>query len=238
MVDELINPVYAFIITIAVGLAGFIAAQFWNARNRKDKQTSDKLVSVAEVEKLAREKVTSERNLARELAEENRKVAMEVRSEGREYINQVIGTMKQDVELARSLIVSRLEVMDLKMQQKMAVSAMEIKNMKNDIARAQKALEFIQTMAYGPDAKSEPAYLTGEEETELHRGEAGKGVFSERGIPDGGIITDYDLGVENKIKEDKIKEDKIKEDKIKEDKIKEDKIIDKPKRVRKKKGVK
>ena len=55
-------------------------------------------------------------------------------------------------------------------------------------------------MAYGSDAKSEPAYLLGEEETETHKEKAGKGVFSEKGVPNEGIITDYDLEQEEKKK--------------------------------------
>ena len=107
---------------------------------------------------ISSERELGERELAKELAEQNKIIALEVREEGREYITQVISIMKQDIELARSLITSKIEVLDLKMQQRIEMNELELRNMKHDIARAQKALEFIQTMTYGSDAKSEPAY--------------------------------------------------------------------------------
>ena len=53
-------------------------------------------------------------------------------------------------------------------------------NEKDERARMQKSIEFLQTMAWGADAKSIPPYMLGQEQTQEHRDEADVGAFFDR----------------------------------------------------------
>ena len=130
-----------------------------------------------DVERTAREKATAERGLARELAEHSERVALDVKQSMKDHISQLISTLKQDIELQRTLTYAKIDVMDIKIQQTKIDMAEHIKEEKDERVRMQRSIEFLQTMAWGESAKSVPAYMTGEIETQEHKEEPGVGVF-------------------------------------------------------------
>ena len=123
MMDDILTILLSIIIVIVISIGLFTFFKLRRMSTSKSKETL----------KTAKNKTISEHDLAKELSEQNKIIALEVREEGREYINKVISIMKQDIDLARSLITSKIEVMDLKMQQRIEMNELELRNMKHDI---------------------------------------------------------------------------------------------------------
>lgn len=137
-------------------------------------------VSGADIERTAREKATAERGLARELSEHQEKMALDVKQSMKDHISQLIITLKQDIELQRTVIYSQIDKLDVKVQQNKIDLIEHIKDYHSLEQRITRSIEFLQTMAWGPDAKSVPAYMEGKEETEEHKAEPGVGAFRDR----------------------------------------------------------
>lgn len=179
MVDEFTATVLP-IISVVVIIVGIVVGWIWQSILRKDRRRMDMQVSAADVEKAAVEKRKEEQALAKDLKEHNEKVALDVKQNMKDHISQLISTLKQDIELQRSIIYSKIDLVDIKVQQTKIDLVEHIKNYTSLEQRMTRSIEFLQTMAWGPDAKSVPHYMMGEEETEEHKEEAGKGVFRDR----------------------------------------------------------
>jgi len=161
------------IISVVVAIGGFITSQLWNARNRKDT-----------LDAAARTKSKEERDLAEDLKEHQERVAEDVKKDMRDHVDQLIGSLKLNLELERSMIYHKIELLEVKVLQDKIDLAEHIKNQNNVNEREQKALEFLQTMAWGPDAKSVPPYMRGEIETQAHKDEPDIGAFAGEGEGD------------------------------------------------------
>jgi len=162
------------IISVIVAVGGFVASQLWNIRNRKDS-----------VETALRAKRKEEQDLARDLKEHNERVAEDVKKDMRDHVDQLIGSLKLNLELERSMIYHKIELLEVKVLQDKIDLAEHIKNQNNVNEREQKALEFLQTMAWGPDAKSVPPYMRGEIQTQQHKDEPDIGAFAGEGEGEG-----------------------------------------------------
>lgn len=155
-------------ISVVLGIAGFITGQMWAVRNRRDN-----------VERARSEKATTERQLAKELRQESEDEAVSVRAEMRDHIAQLIDTLKQDIALQKEKIQSQMNMREVKIEQikKDLATHMESQNKINE--KTLKTIEFVQTMLWGPEAKSIPPYMLGQEESQDHKDASDVGVFKE-----------------------------------------------------------
>jgi len=95
----------------------------------------------------------------------------------KDHIQQLISTLKQDIELSRTIVYSKMDAMDNKIAQ-VKIDLMDHIMRQTDInQREQKSIEFLQTMAWGADAKSIPPWMEGKDTSTEHKEEADKGVF-------------------------------------------------------------
>lgn len=168
------------IITAVITVAGIMATVYWNARLRKDKIVESRQSLLANVESTAREKQKEEQGLAREVARENKALALEVKQDMKDHIDRLIFTLKGDIELARTNTYSKIDGTELKVAQLKIDLMNHIEYEKDEMIRMQRSIDFFQTMQYGPEAKSIPPYITGEEQTQEHKDEPEKGVFASR----------------------------------------------------------
>jgi hypothetical protein len=133
---------------------------------------------------LARDTKKDADDLAERLSQENERKAIAVRQDMRDHVSSVIQTLRQDIELQSSRIFSKIDNLDWRQQQNKISLAEHIQNERDENARMMKSIEFLQTMAWGPDAKSVPDYMFGREESQEHKDEPTKGAFKDR--PEGG----------------------------------------------------
>ena len=156
------------VLTLIAGLAGGFFAWAFKRGERKDS-----------VEKIRSDKATSERALAKELRTESEQEAIAVRQEMREHIGQIIDTLKQDIALQKEKIQSQMNMREVKIEQikKDLEDHIRSQNTIND--KVVKSIEFVQTMLWGPEAKSMPPYMLGQEETQAHKDEPEVGMFTD-----------------------------------------------------------
>jgi len=168
------------IISTGVFAAGIIATNIWNKMNKKDKVKETRQALQQDVEKTARDKFKEEQQLAQKLASENKAIASDVKQDMKSHIDRLILILKADIELQSVRQYSKMGEIDSKVMQLKIDLSNHIQQEKDDLTRMQKSIDFFQTMSFGPEAKSTPPYITGEEETQIHKDEADKGVFASR----------------------------------------------------------
>jgi hypothetical protein len=132
------------------------------------------------VEKIRQDKATSERQLAKELRDESEEEAVAVRQEMRDHIGQIIDTLKSDIALQKEMVQSQMNMRDMRIEviRKQLDDYIETQNKINE--KVVKSIEFVQTMLWGPEAKSMPPYMLGEQETQEHKDEPDVGMFAGR----------------------------------------------------------
>jgi len=177
MVDY--NTIY-IVSSIVVAGAGVVGTLIYNKLSRKDKIVETRQSLQQDVEKVARDKFKEEQQLAGALASNAAALALNVKQDMKEHIDRLIVILKQDIEMQRIQTYSKMDALDARIAQVKIDLMQHIIDEKDDRIRMQRSLDFIQTMQYGPDAKSIPAYITGEEETGEHKDEPEKGVFASR----------------------------------------------------------
>ena len=168
------------VVGVAVAVAGIVGTNIWSNKQRTDRLQERKQVQTMEVEKAAREKQKEEQTLAKEVAKENKALALEVKQDMKDHVDRLIVTLKQDIELQRVQSYAKLDSLEAKTAQIKIDLMQHIADEKDERVRMQRSIDFFQTMQYGPDAKSIPPYITGEEQTEAHKDEPEKGVFASR----------------------------------------------------------
>lgn len=168
------------IVTAVITAVGILAGFYWNSRLRKDKVVETRESLRADVERTANIKQKEEQTLAKEVARENKALALEVKQDMKDHVDRLIHTFKQDVELERVRTYAKMDSIDSRVAQ-IKIDLMDhIIDEKDERVRMQRSIDFFQTMQYGPDAKSIPPYVTGEEQTKEHKDEPEKGVFASR----------------------------------------------------------
>ena len=168
-------------IVSAVGVVGgIVATNYWNTRMRKDKVVETRQTLQQDVEKVARDKFKEEQSLAKELAGSSAALALDVKQSMKEHVDRLIVTLKSDIELQRVQTYAKMDTIEQKTAQIKIDLMQHIIEEKDDRIRMQKSIDFFQTMQYGPDAKSMPAYMKGQDETEEHKDRPPKGVFASR----------------------------------------------------------
>ena len=101
----------------------------------------------------------------------------------KDHVSNLVNTLKSDIEFRQAQTYARIDTIDTKVIQ-IKIDLMEhIINEKDERARMQKSIEFLQTMAWGADAKSIPPYMLGQEQTQEHRDEADVGAFYDKDDP-------------------------------------------------------
>jgi len=153
-------------VVISVGVGGLLS---WLIKRPEQKST---------IEKTRFEKSESERKLAKELRDESIDEARNVRQETREYITNLLAQLRYEIEIAATKLDAAGEKSELKLDQ-LSKAFYEYKADQNRVnEKLVKSIEFIHTVLLGPGAKSMPAYMTGEEETQAHRDAPDRGAFA------------------------------------------------------------
>ena len=168
------------ILGIVVSIAAFVGTNIWNNRIRKDRLIDAKRLAQTDIEKTATEKSKDERTLAKEIAVHNKELALEVKQDMKDHVDRLVVTLKSDIELQRTMTYAKMDGIETKVAQIKIDLLEHIQNEKDERIRMQRAIDFFQTMQFGPEAKSIPAYVTGEEEKAGHEEEPYKGVFASR----------------------------------------------------------
>ena len=156
------------VLTLLAGLAGGFFAWAFKRGERKDS-----------VEKIRSDKAASERALAKELRTESEAEAIAVRQEMRVHVDQLLDTLRADIALQKEKIQSQMNMREVKIDQikKDLETFIVSQNKIND--KVVKSIEFVQTMLWGPEAKSMPPYMLGQEETQEHKDEPEVGMFTD-----------------------------------------------------------
>ena len=129
---------------------------------------------------LARDTKKDADELAERLATKNRQVAIEVKQDMKDHVSNLVNVLKSDIEFRQAQTYSKIDTLDARVAQ-IKIDLMEhIINEKDERSRMQKSIEFLQTMAWGPDAKSIPPYMMGQEQTEEHKDEPDVGAFFDK----------------------------------------------------------
>ena len=160
------------IITIVIALMASIATGFfaWIFRGKERKDST---------EKIRTDKSASERALAKELREESEEEAIAVRQEMRDHVTQLLTNLRAEIELAKVKANNLDDKQDIKIEQ-LAKDFSERNKIQDNInEKTMKAIEFVQTMLWGPEAKSMPPYMLGQEETQEHKDEPEVGMFTD-----------------------------------------------------------
>jgi len=168
------------VVGVIVAVAGIVGTNIWSNKQRTDRLQERKQVQNMEVEKLARDKIKEEQILARELAAKSAALALDVKQDMKDHIDRLIVILKQDIELSRVQAYAKLDTIESKVAQVKIDLMDHIEHEKDERIRMQRSIDFFQTMQFGPEAKSIPPYLTGEERTPEHEDEPYKGVFASR----------------------------------------------------------
>jgi len=168
------------VVGIVVAAAGVIGTQIYNRSARKDKVVETRQSLLADVEQTARDKSKQELTLAKEVAVENKALAATVKQDMKDHIDRLLQILKGEIELANVRAYSKMGEIDSKVMQLKTDLFAHIEQEKDELTRMQRSIDFFQTMQFGPEAKSIPPYITGEERTPEHESEAYKGVFASR----------------------------------------------------------
>jgi len=168
------------IIGVVIAAGGVIGTQVYYKQARKDKQVETRQSLQADVESTARNKIKEEQVLARELAGQSAALALDVKQDMKDHIDRLIVILKGEIELASVRTYSKMGEIDTKVVQLKQDLISHIEQEKDELTRMQRSIDFFQTMQFGPEAKSIPPYITGEERTAEHEQEAYKGVFASR----------------------------------------------------------
>jgi len=168
------------VVGIAVAAAGVIGTQLYNRSAKKDKTIETRQSLLADVEATAREKSKQEQLLAKEVSTMNKALALDVKQDMKDHIDRLIQILKGEIELANVRAYSKMGEIDSKVMQLKTDLFAHIEQEKQELTRMQRSIDFFQTMQFGPEAKSIPPYITGEERTPEHEQEAYKGVFASR----------------------------------------------------------
>ena len=171
---------FIYVISIVVAAGGIVATQIWNNKQRKDRVEERREMLQHDTERTAIEKSKVERQTADSLSNNAAALALNVKQDMKEHIDRLIVILKQDIELQRVLTYGKIDALDTKVAQVKIDLMQHIIDEKEDRIRMQRSIDFIQTLQFGPEAKSIPAYATGELETQAEKDEPEKGVFASR----------------------------------------------------------
>ncbi len=168
------------IVGVIVAAGGVVGTQFYYRSAKKEKQVETRQSLLADVEQTAREKSKQEQQLAKEVAVENKLLAAQVKQDMKDHIDRLLQILKGEIELSNVRSYSKMGEIDTKVVQLKQDLIQHIEREKEELTRMQRSIDFFQTMQFGPEAKSIPPYITGEERTPEHEQEAYKGVFASR----------------------------------------------------------
>jgi hypothetical protein len=161
---------------VIIAAGGLIGTLFYSKVLRRSNKGSLQL----EIEEAQRQKTKDEKVTADALAGSAAALAQNVKQDMKDHIDRLIKIMQSDTEMQRVQTYAKLDSLDTKIAQVKIDLIEHIINEKDDRLRMQRSIDFLQTMNFGPEAKSIPDYMMGEEETEEHKKEAEKGVFASR----------------------------------------------------------
>jgi len=171
---------FIYIISIVVAAGGIVATQLWNNKQRKDRVEERREMLAHDTEKIAMQKSREEKETADSLSNNAAALALNVKQDMKEHIDRLIVILKQDIELQRVLTYGKIDSLDTKVAQVKIDLMQHIIDEKEDRIRMQRSIDFIQTLQFGPEAKSIPAYATGDIETQEEIDAPEKGIFASR----------------------------------------------------------
>jgi len=171
------------IIAISVGFVYFIVNYQYKKKNdirqeiRSDSQTAK--LDKYQVDSLAERVKANQAETAEKLKTETALIAEKTKTEMQAYVDRQTDDLKKDYG-------HKFEVVDLKIDAiHEAIANVIQKNADTALINAktadrlEKQMDRIQQFEWGRDAKSVPAYLTGDEETQEHKDKPGEGLFKD-----------------------------------------------------------
>ena len=168
------------VVGVVIAVVGTIGTQMFYRNASKEKKVETRQSLQQDVEQVAREKFKEEQVTAGTLAANAAQLAREVKQDMKDHVDRLIVILKGEIELASVRSYSKMGEIDTKVVQLKQDLINHIEQEKDELTRMQRSIDFFQTMQFGPEAKSIPPYITGEERTPEHEEEAYKGVFASR----------------------------------------------------------
>ena len=224
MAEEIsLTWIVGILITGMSVLAGFIIQQQLRKDRRKD-TVSQEQIRAADLAALNIEKAQTLADTTLEKAEnlqtKTEAIAENVKTSMLAQVNSLLATLRQEIELERTKIYANMSAREVKLDRIIKDFEEFRRHVYTTFREFSKSIERIQTMAWGPDAKSVPAYMMGEVETAEHKEEDDVGVFYRQTQEEEDEQTGQNVQRQHIEKKDKDKaEDKSKEaiEEVKED---------------------
>jgi hypothetical protein len=171
--------VVMLLVIISISIIGFVVGfYYFSIRARAQVEKANKESFKIQSDKLAIEKRKEEKNLAVELKEENKRLALDVKDSMLNHVGTLISTMKSDLELHKTILLSELSMLRSKQDQLQGHLTLQKENQVDVNRNMQRQLDMINQFTWGVDAKSIPPYVTGDVESQEHKDKPAEGMFS------------------------------------------------------------
>lgn len=170
-------PYFVPFLSIVIALGGTILGFFYFLKTTKAKAVTDKQNYKTQVENLALAKHREEMSLAKELKEDNKRLALDVKEAMVSHVGIIVNTLKQDIELQKTILLSELSIMKKDSSQIRTDMLAHIENQQHINERMQKSIDFMNQFLWGAGAKSTPPFVEGEEESQEHKDKPSEGIF-------------------------------------------------------------
>jgi ribosomal protein S15P/S13E len=154
-----------FLSVVVATIGTILGFYYFNRTNKSDRAV------------LAREKSKEEVILAKELRVEHKNQTLEFKQQIIAEFSLLLDKLKSDLEIQKMNLISEIGMMkrDDKDLRRDLENALNLQQTVND--RMQKTIEFMSQFLWGAGAKSDPAYLSGQVETQEHLNEPPVGMF-------------------------------------------------------------
>lgn len=172
-----VNPFFIPLISIIIAFIGTILGFYYFHRTTKARAAVDKQNYKLQLENAADKKRSEEQSLAKELKEDNKRLALDVKDAMITHVGNIVGTLKADIELQKTILLSEINLMKKDYSQVRTDMMYHIENQQIINERMQKAIDFMNQFLWGAGAKSTPPFVEGETETQEHKDKPSEGIF-------------------------------------------------------------
>lgn len=170
-------PFFIPFLSIIIAFVGTILGFYYFIRTSKAKAITDKATYKLQLENAVEQKKKEELSLAKELKEDNRRLALDVKEAMINHISTVVNTLKQDIEMQKTILLSEISLMKKDYSQVRTDMMHHIANQQVINDRMQKSIDFMNQFLWGAGAKSIPPYAEGEVESQEHKDKPTEGIF-------------------------------------------------------------
>lgn len=163
--------------SICIPLFVIVLNKRYRKQDKKDYFDEYKRLLEEKVLDTAAKKKVIEEETADKVRQANIKRADIVKGEMREYINSFASSLVKDSALEHEKMYSKIHENRMMIDQLNKDLDHYKEYTKGDIRELKHSIEFLQTVAWGPDAKSVPPYMLGEEQSQEHKDLPDAGAF-------------------------------------------------------------